>query len=171
MEYLGLIDDIIYPFKGVDKKRKTVRAILINDKKEIALLHIVGIDQFGNRNHYETPGGGVEINEDLVSALKREILEETGYTIKNIQEIAHIDIQYNLLKRIDEGFFYFCKVDKYIDVNLNEYEKELFKDIKWISVQEIDNFYLTSKVENVGKMIHKRDYLLIKKAKELGYFD
>ena len=35
---------------------------------------------------------------------------------------------------------------------------------------EIENLY-KKEVENVGKMIHKRDYFMIKKAKELGYFD
>jgi len=171
MEYFGLIEDTIYPFKGINKKRRTVRAILVNHRNEIALLHIKGIDQFGDRNHYETPGGGIEDNEKFIDTLKREIKEEVGYSIKNIKNIGQIDIQYNLLNRIDEGYFYYAEVDKYIGINLNEDEKILFHDIKWINIKNIDNFYLNSEVENVGKMIHKRDYFMIIKAKELGYFD
>ena len=170
MEYFGLIEDNIYPYNEINRKRKTVRAI-INNNNQVGLLHIQGIDKFGNRNHFETPGGGIENNEELIEALKREIKEEIGFTIKNIKSIGRIDIQYNLLNRIDEGYFYYCEIDKYVGINLNEYEKDLFKEIKWIDINDIDDFYLNTKVQNVGIMIHKRDYLLIKKAKELGYFD
>lgn len=171
MRYFGLIKDNIYPFKGIERKRKTVRAILVNKKKEIALLHIETIDQFGHRNHYETPGGGVENKETFVEALKREIQEEIGYSIKNIKKIGHIDIQYNLINRIDEGYFFYCEIDEFKGVNLNDYEKDIFKEIKWINIKDIDDIYLHLKIENVGQMIHKRDYKMINKAKELGYFD
>ena len=73
MEYLGLIEDTIYPLTKIERKRKTVRVILVNDKKEIALIHIKGIDKFGNRDHYETLGGGVELNEELLETLNREV--------------------------------------------------------------------------------------------------
>ena len=171
MEYLGLINDTIYSLEGELKHRKTVRVILMNSNSEIGLIHIKGIDKFGNRDHYETIGGGVELNEDLITTLKREVKEEAGYTIKNIKEIGHIDIQYNLLNRIDEGYFFYAEIDKYVGTNLNDYEKTLFKNIKWININKIDDFYLNTKVENVGIMIHERDYKMIKKAKELNYFD
>ena len=171
MEYLGLINDDIYPFLGINKKRKTVRAILTNKDKQVALLHIVGRDNFGNRDHFETPGGGIEENEDLITALRREILEEIGYTIKNIKEIGQIDIQYNLLNRIDEGYFFYAEIFEFVGQYLNEYEKEIFKEIRWINLKEINEIYINKNVENVGKIIHKRDYIIISKAKELGYFD
>lgn len=172
MDFLGCVKDDIYPYKGIERKRKTVRAVIVdNIKKEIGLLHVVCKDQFGNRNHYETPGGGVELNEKLIDTLKREINEEFGYSIKNIKEIGHIDIQYNLLKRIDEGYFYYCEIDCFIGSHLTPEEIGIFKEIVWIKIEDIDEFYLNTKVENVGIMIHKRDYLVINKAKELGYFD
>lgn len=171
MEYLGLVNDDIYPYTGINKRRKTVRAILINEYKQVALLHIVGIDKFGNRDHFETPGGGIEENEDFITALRREILEEIGCSISNIKEIGHVDIQYNLLNRIDEGYFFYAEVSKFIGQNLNEYEKRIFKDIKWIKIEELDSLYQNYKIDNVGIMIHKRDFMIINKAKELGYFD
>ena len=118
MEYLGLINDTIYPLDGELKHRKTVRVILMNSNSEVGLIHIKGIDKFGNRDHYETIGGGVELNEDLIDTLKREVKEEAGYTIKNIKEIGHIDIQYNLLNRIDEGYFFYAEIDKDVGTNL-----------------------------------------------------
>lgn len=171
MDYYGLIEDTIYDFNGINKKRKTVRAIVVDKNKDIYLLFIEGKDQFGNRKHFETPGGGVEENESLAEALKREIKEELGYSIKNIKSIGHIDIQYNLLNRIDEGYFFYCELDEYIGKALNEDEKLIFKDIKKINFLNIEEEYHNFPVENVGKMIHKRDLFMINKAKELGYFD
>ena len=38
---------------------------------------------------------------------------------------------------------------------------------KWINIKEIDEFYQNYSVENVGKMIHYRDYKMIKKSFKL----
>ena len=170
MEYYGLVEDFIYPKSEIKIKRKTVRVILVNDKKEIALLHILGKDKFGDRDHYETIGGGVNVNEDLITSLRREVLEEVGYTIKNIKEIGKIDIEYCLLNRIDEGYFFYAEIDEYRGTSLEEYEKEIFDKVEWFSLSSIDELY-SKEVENVGKMIHKRDYFMINKLKELKYLD
>ena len=170
MEDYGIINDFIYPKSEIKRIRKTVRAILVNDKKEIGLIHILGKDKFGDRDHYETLGGGVNDNEDLVTSLIREIKEEAGYTIKNIKPIGKINIEYFILNRIDEGNFFYAEIDEYIGNSLEDYEKEIFDKVEWFSISEIENLYKTE-VFNVGKMIHKRDYFMINKVKELGYFD
>ena len=170
MEDYGIINDFIYPKSEIKRVRKTVRAILVNDKKEIGLIHILGKDKFGDRDHYETLGGGVNDNEDLITSLIREIKEEAGYTIKNIKPIGKINIEYFILNRIDEGNFFYAEIDEYIGNSLEDYEKEIFDKVEWFSISEIENLY-KKEVFNVGKMIHKRDYFMINKVKELGYFD
>ena len=170
MEDYGIINDFIYPKSEIKRIRKTVRAILVNDKKEIGLIHILGKDKFGDRDHYGTLGGGVNDNEDLITSLIREIKEEAGYTIKNIKPIGKINIEYFILNRIDEGNFFYAEIDEYIGNSLEDYEKEIFDKVEWFSLSEIENLY-KKEVFNVGKMIHKRDYFMINKVKELGYFD
>ena len=170
MEYYGLIRNFIYPRSEIKINRKTVRVILVNERKEIALLHILGKDKFGDRDHYETIGGGVNEDEDLITSLRREVLEEVGYTIKNIKEIGKIDIEYCLLNRIDEGYFFYAEIDEYRGTSLEEYEKEIFDKVEWFSIDDIDLIY-KKEVNNVGKMIHKRDYFMINKLKELKYLD
>lgn len=170
MEDYGIINDFIYPKSEIKRVRKTVRAILVNDKKEIGLIHILGKDKFGDRDHYETLGGGVNDNEDLITSLIREIKEEAGYTIKNIKPIGKINIEYFILNRIDEGNFFYAEIDEYIGNSLEDYEKEIFDKVEWFSLSEIEKLY-KKEVFNVGKMIHKRDYFMINKVKELGYFD
>ena len=110
------------------------------------------------------------VNEDLITSLRREVLEEVGYTIKNIKEIGKIDIEYCLLNRIDEGYFFYAEIDEYRGTSLEEYEKEIFDKVEWFSLSSIDELY-SKEVLNVGKMIHKRDYFMINKLKELKYLD
>ena len=53
-----LIDDQ-YDYTTITHTRSVARAILINDSNEVCLLHVEGKDDFGYRNYYETPGGGI----------------------------------------------------------------------------------------------------------------
>lgn len=62
--------------------RQAARAIVLDDEKNIALLHV----QKGG--YYKLPGGGVESGEDFISALKRECMEEIGCEIEVDKEIG-----------------------------------------------------------------------------------
>jgi len=52
--------------------RKTARAVLVNETGEIATVFLA------RDNFHKLPGGGLEIGESILSALKREVLEEIG---------------------------------------------------------------------------------------------
>jgi len=62
--------------------RKTARAILLNDKNEILLMHA------RNGNWYELIGGGIDDGEALDQALHRECLEEAGAKIRVLGEVG-----------------------------------------------------------------------------------
>lgn len=64
------------------KPRITARAILKNRNNQYALMYSEDFD------FYSFPGGGVEKSEDIISALKREIKEETGCTCDIIEELG-----------------------------------------------------------------------------------
>ena len=55
-----------------------VKAVIVNSKNEVLLGEAFGTIQF--------PGGHLEKNETLNDGLKREMLEETGITIRGIYE-------------------------------------------------------------------------------------
>ena len=71
-----------FPNEGFNHTRKIVRAVVFNDKKEIALIKLYGDDIFGHRDYYETPGGGINPKENRHKALEREIEEE----VKRIED-------------------------------------------------------------------------------------
>ncbi len=158
-EIYPIIKDLYYPVDETQGKfyiRQAVRAFLFKDDKFL-LIHINGTDKFGKRDHYETPGGGVESGEDFKESLCREIDEETGFKIKNIKEIGKISIEYNLFNRIDVENFYYAEVSGKGEQHLLDYEKELFGSYEWFSIDEALEMYKNKKVTKVGSMIHERD--------------
>lgn len=152
-----IIKDNIYDKPDIMNNRLVVRGIIENNDHKFALLKIEADDLFGHRDHYETPGGGVEENESLEFALKREILEELGCKIEIRRCIGYIDIEYNLLSRVDRCIFYHAVVKEEAEPTWSENEKKLIKKIVWLSSDEIKDIYKYYEVANVGKMIHERD--------------
>ena len=61
--------------------RISVRGILIQDDQLLVIHRIKG-----DREYYVIPGGGVEDNETLIQALKREMLEEVGIQVDVLNE-------------------------------------------------------------------------------------
>lgn len=73
-------------------------------------------------------GGGIEKGESKLKALKREIIEETGYTIKNMGLFDEI------------GSYFYSKTHGYIDVVASVYIVELIKGI-WRRLKKIIVYY------------------------------
>lgn len=65
--------------------RAGARAVLFNGDNEVALVYETAYD------HYKLPGGCVELSETLEQALRREIAEEVGATIRSIRYIGVVE--------------------------------------------------------------------------------
>ena len=69
---------------------KVVAAIIENDQNEI--LCALRSPQMSIPNMWEFPGGKVEENEDIYSALEREIYEELDCKIKTSKEVFNDNV-------------------------------------------------------------------------------
>lgn len=123
------------------KKRLVSYAIII--RKDDNKIEIV---TDGINNFYL--GGGIEKNETELEALKRELIEESGYTISNIQKFDSI------------GSFIFTEEHDYLEVISNVYIAEF--DEKVTEPIEKDHIVLWINAEDyIGKMCREwQEYIL-----------
>ena len=76
MRMLFEIDTKDYDINGTSFSRPSSRGIIIKNGK-VAMVHSLKYE------YYKFPGGGIEVQEDKVTALIREVMEETNIDIAN----------------------------------------------------------------------------------------
>ncbi len=101
-------------------------------------------------NKWQMPQGGVEKNEDLLNAMKRELYEETSITsikvLKELDSWLSYELPSNLLGKIWRGKYRGQKQKWFIvrftgkedEINLNTEHPE-FIEWKWIKIEQLPN--------------------------------
>ena len=119
--------------------RTGVGIIVLNKKNKI----FVGKRKDNPGNKWQMPQGGVDEGEDYITAMKRELLEETSIKnieiIKEIEKIYQYELPENLVGIIWKGKYRGQKQKWFItrflgeekEINLNTNHAE-FVDWKWI---------------------------------------
>ena len=114
-------------------------------------------------NYWQMPQGGVDKNENLLTAAKRELEEETGIkSTKFLGEIEDWLIYYlpqNLLGKIWKGkykgqkqkWFFMKFLGKEEEININTKKPE-FLDWKWIVPTELPNVVVDFKLETYKRL-------------------
>ena len=132
---LILTDELIFPAKNYPKPkkyqdRKTVKAIVENDKGEIAFV-TNPIHKF-----YLLPGGGAESN-DLVKEIKRECDEEINWEVDDVQEVTSIEEYRNKNAKHYTTYCFSSKPIKELpkDTRTND-EKHNKLEVRWINKKE-----------------------------------
>jgi putative (di)nucleoside polyphosphate hydrolase len=132
----------------MDKKKLPMRTgvgiIVLNNKNQI----FVGKRKDNPGNKWQMPQGGVDHDEDFITAMKRELYEETSIKnikiIKEIKRLYEYELPENLVGIIWKGKFRgqkqkwfvmkFVGEDKEINIKTKNPE---FLDWKWIELDQI----------------------------------
>lgn len=143
--------------------RKATRAILFNDENKIAILHVANV------GFHTLPGGGLKDTEDVKEALKREVLEETGYEIKEIKELGKIISYRNNDKVIQTDFGYTAKTFRKIQEP--QYSKGEIKDgmtLEWCPLDTAIELLQKEKSSDYAKKYKIfRDLAFLEKVKNI----
>ena len=137
-----------------------VGVIILNDKNKI----FVGKRKDNPVDKWQMPQGGINKNEPLLTAMKRELDEETS--IKNIQIIKELDgwFQYelpkNLLGIIWKGKFRGQKQKWFVvrftgeesEINLKTKHPE-FIEWKWVEMDELPKIIVDFKKDVYEKLL------------------
>ena len=148
----------------------------MNDHKELPLRIGVGIVVLNEKNKvfvgkridnpenfWQMPQGGVDQNENLLQAAKRELEEETGIKsvelVKELKEWFKYDLPKNLLGKVLEGkyrgqnqkWFIMNFIGKDDEINIKTKNPE-FLEWKWIQISELPKIAVTFKVELYKKI-------------------
>ena len=158
--------DTYYPFTYTDHKRTIVRAVLLNEENEVALLHVVSDDIFGHRDCFELPGGGKKKDEGFHQGVLREIEEETGFKGKIVKFLAKVDDFYNLIHRNNQNYYYLVRATEYVGEHKEDYEKNVIQELRFVDIDTAINLMNNVKDDGVGMLVKQRELPILKLAKE-----
>lgn len=165
-ELLLHLQDDAWPFEYTDHDRLTARAIVFDAEGYFYFVRAVRDDIFCKGAVIETAGGGVESGEDLVTAVKRECLEELGATVEVVCKIGVVEDYYNLIHRHNINNYYLCKAVCFGAKNLTQQEIESFHltTLK-LTYQEALSEYQKCTATSLGRLIGNREIPILKRAK------
>lgn len=121
-----------------NKFNARVSSIIYNKDKTKILLF-----QMKDRDFYMLPGGRIEMNENSLHAIKREILEELGFDL----EFKLCSIQENFIRHKNTYIMQYCFCYKALyDGKVND-GKFVCKDndhqiFEWITISELSNIII-----------------------------
>ena len=150
----------------MDKKKLPMRTgvgiIVLNNKNQI----FVGKRKDNPGNKWQMPQGGVDHDEDFITAMKRELYEETSIKnikiIKEIKRLYEYELPENLVGIIWKGKFRGQKQKWFIvrfigkdnEINLNTANPE-FKEWKWTEIDNLTNIIVEFKREVYKKVVRE----------------
>ncbi len=131
--------------------RSGVGMMVFNDEKKI----FVG-KRIDNQEAWQMPQGGIDKDEDIESAAKRELFEETGIQsiriIKRSEKIYTYDLPQHLLGKIWKGKYKGQKQTWFLikflgpdsEININQKHPE-FNEWMWVDIQKLPELIVSFK--------------------------
>ncbi|SCY71757.1 tyrosine-protein phosphatase [Butyrivibrio sp. INlla14] len=162
------LQDTEWPFEYTDHDRRIARGIVYDDEGYFYFVRAQRDDDFGKATLIETSGGGVEADEDLITAIKRELKEELGAEVSIVCKIGLVSDYYNLIHRHNLNNYFLCKVLSFGEKNLTQDEIESFHlSTLRLSYQDAVKEYKRCSVTKLGRLVANRELPMLKRAKEI----
>lgn len=165
---LTLTDEDLENIKDVShlKQRKAARAVLIDERGAIAIMHAK------NRDYFKLPGGGIDPGEGIEDALHRELLEETGCESEIIGEIGEV-FEHRAFERMQQTSYCFLArvIGKKGTPKLTKSEKRDGFEVRWFdnideAIKLVEQSADTSDILGF-RFMTKRDSVILQTAKTL----
>ena len=162
------LQDTQWQFDYIDHDRHIARAIVYDDNGTFYFVRAERNDDFGKATLIETAGGGVEIGEDLHTAIKRELREELGVSVEIICKIGVVSDYYNLIHRHKINNYFLCKVKSFGEKNLTQDEIESFhlSTLKLLYEEAVSEYEIR-KSTHLGILVANRELPVLLRAKEI----
>lgn len=158
---LNYFEDNQYPQAPIQHVRNAVRCFVMNSQGQCAMIHIKGYDIFGERDHYESSGGGIEPGESMEQAIHREIQEELGLEVVVGNYLGSVVDEYHLLHRTTVQNYFICYATKKTHFSRTRLETELFNGIIWkFPEQWLECLMLPQK--GVNELIYARERMMMR---------
>ena len=143
------------------KPRYTARAVLRDSDGKFAVMLMKKV------NFQLLPGGGIDPGEDTETALRREILEETGCSCDYIKEIGIVEENRAHCDYTQVSYYYFVHTNgKIANTSLTEGKKAIKTEVCWQSFDEVYRLIteFVPKTEQ-QKFLRARDTAVLEKVK------
>jgi 8-oxo-dGTP pyrophosphatase MutT (NUDIX family) len=165
--HISLVDNE-WTFEYTDHDREIVRAIVYDDEGYFYFVHAERDDDFGKCSIIETPGGGVEKGEELISAIRRELREELGVEVEVVCRIGVVEDYYNLIHRHNINNYFLCRVISFGEKNMTDDEINTWHlTTMRLTYDKAVAEYEKSKDSRLGRLIANRELPILTRAKEI----
>lgn len=150
-----LNDKIVLGTDGLSCKapRLTAQAIVQNSVGDYAVMYAA------KHGLHSLPGGGVEEGEDVLTALRREVYEETGCTCGKIQELGIVAENRASLNYTQINYYFLVTTgDSPTHLHLTDTELANGTVVKWVPLPELIRLINDQEFDRVqGKYLKARD--------------
>lgn len=141
------VDEVRFPDGKIVKKhvvldfeQEAAGAIVENENKEILLIQSYRYTM--DTIEWEIPAGGIEKDESVIEAARRETLEETGYEVEDLEPIY----TYNPMIGMSNKIFHIVKCRALR--RSGEFDRNEVKAVKWCSMDEIVKMIEEKKIKD-----------------------
>jgi 8-oxo-dGTP pyrophosphatase MutT (NUDIX family) len=133
-----------------EKPEFIVLGIVLNKKGEVMIVKKKRRETTltGKELIWAFPGGKQEEGEAREESVVKEVLVETGYKVKPIQQI-HLRVHPDVLKMMA---YFLCELEKEEPIKEIQ-EKDEIEEVRWVKPEELKNYFTTDIDPEVKKVL------------------